>query len=226
MDLKQIKGVGPAKQARLKEAGVTSVEELARCDVHQVAEATGYSVAAVKELRQRAAALTVVDDVRRLGPASVGALADEALVNLRRVYEASTDRLVHELKDAQDKVAMWQKEVQDSTKRLLEEAQTADGRKRIVVAAREAAADGARRVQVEAKELAALVERESKELSRRAKEVQEKAPEYVQQARQRTETILRDAQKQFKVVAERAQTRVAADVERVKAATQRSGRRE
>lgn len=217
MDLKQLKGIGPAKQARLKEAGVGSVEELARCDAAAVAKSTGYTVAAVKELRQRAAALSLVEDVRNLGPASVGTFADEAIVNLKRVYDASADRLAKELKVAQERVAVWQKEVQDSTKRLVEEAQTPEGRKRIVTATKEAAADGARKAQQQARELVVMVEKESKILAQRARDVQEKAPEYVAEARERTQKILRDAQAEIKQVTDRAQARMAADVERVKA---------
>ncbi|MHB8632362.1 MAG: DUF4332 domain-containing protein [Thermoplasmatota archaeon] len=221
MDLKHIKGVGPAKQARLKEAGIATVEDLARCKVADVAERTGYSEKQVRELQARAAAAVVVEDAKNLGPASVGAFADEALANLKAVYEASADLLARELKHGQERVARWQKEVQESTQRLLIEAQTADGRKRIAVATRQAATDGAHKAQEQARELAQRVHTESHALAERAREIQKRAPSTLQEARERTESILKDAQAQIRLVAERAQTRVQADVEKVKGAREK-----
>src|ERR1041385_7442301 len=75
MDLKHVKGIGPSKQEKLKAAGVGSVEALARCDPAEVGAASGIPVAAVKEYKQKAAALSLLEDLKGVGPATVGVLA-------------------------------------------------------------------------------------------------------------------------------------------------------
>ena len=210
MDLKQLK-IGPAKQARLKEAGIATVEALARADESAVAEKTGYPVAAVRQLKQQAAALAMLTDAKSLGPASIPTFADSALEALRAAYHTSSERLGTELRLAQEKVAQWQKDSQAAGARLMEEAKTAEGRKRIAQATQSAARDAATRLEAEGKVLAA-----------KARDFQEKAPGYLAEARERTEKILKDAETQIREVAERAQARMQSDVEKVKAATEKA----
>lgn len=158
MDLREIKGVGPAKQQKLRDAGITTIEQLARADPATLADQSGLPLAQVRELRQRASALALVQDAKGVGPASVPALADQAVRGLQGAFHVTLDRLASELAQAQKSLAKLQKQAQDAAAELAKEARTPDGRKRIAVASRELAQDYASRAQDAAAKAIAYVQ--------------------------------------------------------------------
>lgn len=217
MELKQVKGLGPSKAAKLKEAGITSVEELARADVAAVAKDSGLSVSQVKDFKQRAAGITLVADAKNLGPASLGAFAHEAARNLRDVTAASLDLLRKELKVAQSKMAEMQERANKAAKELAREAKTPAGRARIGAEAKQLAQEGAAKAQDAAETAAAWIQDESKRVMAQARDLQANAPKYVEDAKVRAETILHEAQKKIEAVAAKAQNTVKIEAEKVKA---------
>ncbi|MEA3190458.1 MAG: hypothetical protein QOD77_1040 [Thermoplasmata archaeon] len=198
MDLRQIKGIGPAKQQKLRDAGIASVEQLARIDVLAVSSQTGIAEASLREYRQRAAALALVEDVKGFGAASVPALAEEAYKNLREATQAGLDRLATELGLLQKKIAELQEQAKKAAQELAEEAKTSQGRARIASAAREMATEYGQKAQDATKEALAKAQEQSRI-------VLERAPRVVEEVR---------------LVAEKAQARVQSEADKVKARVQ------
>ena len=206
MDLKHIKGIGPSKQEKLKAAGIGSVDALARADVEQVAKDTGLPVSAVREYKQKAAALALLEDLKGVGPATVATLAEAGVQSLKDLTEASVDYLAKELKVAQTKIQAMQAEAAKNAKRIAEEAKTPEGRAKLVRESRELAVEGAHKAQEAAKQAIAQAQKT-------AKDIQEKAPQYVEKA----QVVLKDAETRAKAAAQKAQVAVKAEVQKVKA---------
>ena len=213
MDLKHIKGVGPAKQEKLKEAGIKSVHDLAQADVDHVAAESGLPAATVREYKQKAAALALLEDLKGVGPATVGPLAEAGIQSLKDLYTASAKRLSHELKVAQHRIEGWQEQAREASKRIAEQAKTAEGRQKLLKESKDMAVEGAVKAQAAAKQAIAYAQKEAQVVQARAKEFQAKAPEYVEKA----QVALKDAQAKATVQVKRAQDSVRHEAQKVKA---------
>ncbi|MES2155840.1 MAG: helix-hairpin-helix domain-containing protein [bacterium] len=203
MDLREIKGIGPAKQQKLRDAGIASVEDLARADPTKLAAASEIPLAQVREMRARAAALTVVQDAKALGTASVPTMASEAVKGLQQAISVTVDRLAEELAQVQKSLANLQKQAADAAAELTAEAKTPAGRKRIAVASRELAQDYAGRAQDAAQKAIAYV--------------QANAPDAIAAAR----VQLEDAAIKLAALAEKTQTTLKTEAAKVKAANEK-----
>lgn len=210
MDLKHIKGIGPAKQEKLKAAGVDSVDALARADVDTLAAKSGLPVSAVREYRQKAAALALLEDLKGVGPATVGILAEAGVQSLRDFSQASVKFLARELRIAETKVKDMQAEAAKNAKRIAVEAKTPEGRAKLVRESKALAQDSALKAQEAAKQAFAQAQKVSKDF-------QAKAPKYVEQA----QVVLRDAETRAKVAAQKASVAVRHEAEKVKAQTEK-----
>jgi nucleotidyltransferase/DNA polymerase involved in DNA repair len=213
MDLKHIKGIGPAKQEKLKAAGISSVDELARADAETVAKEAGLPLATVREYKQKAAALALLEDLKGVGPATVGILAEAGVASLKDLYTASAKRLSHEIQVAQHKVEGWQKQAREASKRIAEQAKTAEGRQKLLKESKDMAVEGAAKAQAAAKQAIAYAQKESQVIQARAKEFQAKAPEYVEKA----QVAFKDAQAKVTVQVKKAQDTVTHEAQKVKA---------
>ncbi|HET6399491.1 MAG TPA: DUF4332 domain-containing protein, partial [Candidatus Thermoplasmatota archaeon] len=176
MELKRIKGIGPSKQEKLKAAGITSVEELARADVLETAETTGLSVETVRELKQRAAAYAVVEDIKGLGPSSVETFAERALEALQEATDGASKRLREDLEQARVKVQEWVKQAEATARRVAEESKTPEGRKALVAEGRQVAEQTAEKARETAQKAIDFAKKESEVVLARAKEFQSRAP--------------------------------------------------
>ncbi len=198
MELSNIKGIGPAKQQKLKEAGVDSVDLLARCDVDAVSKKSGLSADSVKQYKQKAVALTLMEDVKGMGPETVKVLAQSGIASLKDLYEASADFVAKEAQVAKDKAQAWQKQAQDLAARVASDAKTADGRKKLAGEAKDAAVTAAKKTQEMVVELLQKAQAEGEAAIAKAKELKEKAPGYVAEAREKAEKALKDADNKVK----------------------------
>lgn len=213
MDLKHVKGIGPSKQEKLKAAGITSVHELAQADVDAVAAESGLPAATVREYKQKAAALALLEDLKGVGPATVGTLAEAGVQSLKDLYTASAKRLSHELKVAQHRIEGWQEQAKEASARIAEQAKTAEGRQKLLKESKDMAVEGAVKAQAAAKQAIAYAQKESQVLQAKAKELQAKAPEYVEKA----QVALKDAQAKVTVQAKKVQETVQHEAQKVKA---------
>ncbi|HLF16835.1 MAG TPA: DUF4332 domain-containing protein [Candidatus Thermoplasmatota archaeon] len=220
MDLKHVKGIGPAKQEKLREAGIKNAEDLARADVVAVAEKSGIPVATVKEYKERAVALTLLEDLKGMGPATVKTLAESGIQSLQDLYRASAARLAKDLKVAKAKIEAWQKEASQATERIAKEAKTREGRQKIAKESRAMAVEAAHTVEATAKAWVARAQKEAAALQERALEFKAKAPGAIADARGRAEAAYKDAEAKAKAFAGKAQAAVKAEVEKAKAANQ------
>lgn len=216
MELKHVKGLGPAKQEKLREAGIKTIHGLAQADVEKVAARTGLPAESVREFKQKATALALIEDIKGIGPASIQVLAESGYRSAKEFYEASSERLAKELKVAQDKVKAWQAEARKQAERIREEARTPEGRKHLVAEGRELAEKTAHQVQVTVKDLAERLQAESHKALQMAKDLQARAPELAKKA----EAALKDAEAKAKEAVQKAETAVKAEVEKLKAANQ------
>ena len=217
MELKHIKGLGPSKQEKLKAAGIKSVDQLARCDPIALAGETGLPVATLKELKQKATGLALLEDLKGIGPATVATLAEAGVQSLKDLYTASAKRLSHELKVAQHKIEGWQEQARDATQRLAEEAKTPEGRQKILRESREMAVEGAVRAQAAAKQAIAYAQKESQVLAAKAKELQARAPEL----RERATVALKDAQAKVQANVAKGRETFQHEAQKVKAQTEK-----
>jgi predicted flap endonuclease-1-like 5' DNA nuclease len=213
MELKHIKGIGPSKQEKLKAAGVKSVEDLARSDPIELAGETGLPVATLKEYKQRAAALALLEDLKGVGPATVKVLAEAGVQSFKDLYTASAKRLSHEMKVAQERIEDWQAQAKDASQRIVNEAKTPEGRQKLLKESKDMAFEGAAKAQAAAKQAIAYAQKESQVIQARAKEFQAKAPEYVEKA----QVALKDAQAKATVQVKKAQESVKHEAQKVKA---------
>ncbi len=58
LDLKDIKGIGPATEEKLNDAGITSVDDLAAADIEDLADEAGVSSSRLQRFQERALDLT------------------------------------------------------------------------------------------------------------------------------------------------------------------------
>lgn len=210
MDLKHIKGIGPSKQEKLAAAGIDSVDDLARANVVKVAADSGLPVSAVKEYKQKAAALALLEDLKGVGPATIGVLAEAGVQSLKDFAEASQDFLAKELKLAQSQIQKMQADAAKNAKRIAEEAKTSEGRAKLVKESKALAIEGAEKAQKAAKDAIASAQKMTKDF-------QTKAPEYIEKA----QVVLKDSQAKAKAAAQKAQVVVRHEAEKVKAQTEK-----
>lgn len=206
MDLKTIKGIGPSKQDKLKAAGVTTVEALARCDVEEVAQASGLPAAQVKELKHRAAAHALLEDLKGFGPGSFATLSERSAQGVRDLYKASADWLAAEIKVAQERLAELREEAEAVARHVAEEAKTPEGRARLAEEGKAVAQSAARKAQEAGQKAVA-----------KAKELQEKAPALIAQA----QATAKDAQERLKAAVQRSEEVVRTEAQKAKARTER-----
>ncbi|MCA1811627.1 MAG: DUF4332 domain-containing protein [Halobacteriales archaeon] len=217
MDLKTLKGIGPAKQEKLKSAGVTSVEQLARCDVAAVAQKTGLPAAQVKDLKHRAAAIAVLEDLKGFGPGSFAALSERGGHAVRELYAASADWLAAEIKVAQARLAELKEEAEAVALHVAEEAKTPEGRARLAVEGKAVAQAAAHKAKVTGKKALAAAERSRDLAVAKAREVQQRAPVVLQQA----QATVKEAEVRLKAAVQRSEEVVRAEAQKAKARTER-----
>lgn len=198
MELKHIKGIGPAKQTKFADAGVDSVEALARADVAALARKTGMSEEQVREFKQKAVALTLMEDVKGMGPQTVVTLAQAGITSLRELYEASAERVAKETKVAREKALEWQDEAKALAARVREESKTPEGRRKLLGEAADASRAAARKTQDTLVDLYQKARREGEAAIARAQEMREKAPRNIQELRDKAEKALREADAKVK----------------------------
>src|SRR5437870_231730 len=133
MDLKQIKGIGPAKQEKLKAAGVTTVEALARADVAAVCAKAGLDEQLVRELKQRALAHTLVEDLKSFGPATLETLGQAGAESLKEFYAASSEWTEAQMQLLQSRYAGLRDQAEALAAHVREQARTAEGRQALAV---------------------------------------------------------------------------------------------
>lgn len=218
MDLKHVKGIGPSKQEKLKAAGITSVDELARCDPIVVSGDSGIPVATLKEYKQKAAGLTLLEDLKGVGPATVGTLAEAGIQSLKDLYTASAKRLSHELKVAQQRIEGWQDQAREASKRIAEQAKTPEGRQKLLKESKDMAFEGAAKAQQAAKQAVAYAQKESQVLAAKAKELQARAPEL----REKATVALKDAQARVQANVQKGREALQHEAQKVKAQTEKA----
>lgn len=217
MDLKQIKGVGPAKQDKLRTAGIATIDQLARADVAAVAAKTGIPIAQVKELKHRAAALSLIEDLKGIGPGTLDTLSDAANKSVRELYAASADWVEAQLKVARARIIEAKAEAERLARHVASESQTHDGRVRLAAEGRAFAEKTAVDAQATGRRVFAAAKKESEMVSLKVRELREKAPELVHDA----EHALRQAEVRLKAATHKAETVLKAEAQKVKANTER-----
>jgi nucleotidyltransferase/DNA polymerase involved in DNA repair len=227
MELKHIKGIGPAKQQKLKEAGYANVESLARADAAEVAKKTGLSLETAKEYKERAVALILLEDVKGVGPATVQALAESGIRSVKELYEASSERLAKELVVAKDKVQAWQAEAKKLVDHIAVESKTPEGRKRLASEGKEFAQKSARKAQETTMALVERLQKDGELALQKAQELREQAPEKAREYRAKAEEMFREAEsraRELREMAERkiqeVQLKAKTEVEKVKTANE------
>jgi predicted flap endonuclease-1-like 5' DNA nuclease len=217
MDLKQIKGIGPAKQEKLKAAGITTIDHLARADAEGLAVKTGLPLAQVKDLKHRAAALALIEDLKGIGPATLEALSEAGARSVRELYAASAEWLAAEMKAAQAKLAGLKAEAESLARHVAVEAKTPQGRARLAHEGKTAAQKAARSAQANGKTALAAAQRQSELALAKAQELREKAPQALHQA----QAAVQDAERRLKATVERTETVLRAEAQKAKARTER-----
>lgn len=203
MELKHVKGIGPAKQQKLKDAGIGDVEALARCDVAAVAKKSGIKAAQVKEFKQKAVGLKLLEDVRGIGPETLRTLAESGVQSLKDLYEASADRLAAEAKVARNKIEAWQQDAKELAVRVADDAKTPEGRAKLRQEGVEVTRKAAVRTRDVAIEVYERARRDGEAAIAKAKEIQEQAPAKLQEARKRAEKALAEAEKRIQELQEK-----------------------
>ncbi len=216
MDLKHIKGIGPSKQEKLKAAGIHSVDEMARSDVVELSQKTGITESSLREYKQKATGLSLIEDLKSVGPATVTVLAEAGVESLKDLYEASTDWLAKELKVAQAKAKQIQREAADAAKHVAEGAKTSEGRKQLLIEGRDLAQKTAKNAEKITREAIARAQKDGEMVMAKAQEFRAKAPEVVAKAK----ATAKDVEVKVKAVAHKAQETVKAEALKVKAANE------
>ncbi len=204
MELKHIKGIGPAKQAKLKEAGISSVEELAKADVATLAKATGMTEAALKEFKGKAVGLTLIQDLKGVTPDTIKTLAMSGIDSLKDLYEASTERVAAELKVAQEKAKELQTEAKKLAEHVKEEAKTPEGRANLRKEAVEVTEKAIQKSRDVALDLYEKARKDGEAAIAKAKELQEKAPVALKEYREKAEKALKQAEATVKELQDKA----------------------
>ena len=198
MELKHIKGVGPAKQEKLKAAGIADVSSLAHGDVAEIAAKSGLTEAQVREYKQKAVALNLIADIKGMGPETVKSLAQSGVRSLQDLYEASSEFVAAKAKVAQEQAKAWQAEAQKLYEHVATEAKTPEGRKKLAGEAKDVAQAAAKATQEKFVELYHTAQKEGELAIAKAKDLKEKAPAYVQDAQKKAEKALKDAEQKVK----------------------------
>jgi hypothetical protein len=218
MDLKSIKGIGPSKQEKLKAAGITTVEQLARAEVTVIATKTGIGADQVLELKQRAVAHNLVADLKSVGPATFATLGEEAAKNLKDVYEASIEWSEAQAKLLSARFADLRERAEAAATHIAAEAKTVEGRKVLAGEAREIAVRVADEAQVQAKKAAKLARETGEKISADVKQFQVKAPEYLGRA----EAAFQDAEANLREATAKFQTSLKQQAEQARARTEQA----
>jgi len=198
MDLRHIKGIGPAKQEKLKSAGIYSVDSLARADIDAIAKKSGLAADQVREFKEKAVALSLLEDIKGMGPQTVKTLAESGIQSLKDLYEASAEYIAAQAKVAQDKAKIWQAEAKKLADHVATEAKTAEGRKKLRSEAVDVAVKAAKKTQETVVELFHRAQKDGEAAIAKAKELRDKAPQYVHDARVKAESALKDAEAKVK----------------------------
>lgn len=217
MDLKSIKGIGPSKQDKLKAAGVTTVEQLARANVEAVAQKSGLPAAQVKELKHKAAALAVIEDIKGFGPGSLGTLSEQGAASVRELYAASAEWLAAEIKVAQAKLVELREEAEAVARHVADEARTSEGRARLAVEGKAVAQVAVRKAQDTGRKALAAAERQRDIALATARQVQQRAPAVLHQA----QATVQEAEARLKAAVKRSEDVVRAEAQKAKARTER-----
>jgi len=193
MELKHIKGIGPAKQAKLNEAGIADVETMAQADVAAVVGKTGFSETTVKEYKERAVALVLLRDMRGIGPATVQTLAEAGVRSLKDLYEASAERLAKEAEVARERVQEWQQEAKRVMEHVREGSRTPEGRRRLAQEGKDLAVTSARKAQEATAELIERLQRDGEAALQKAQQLRQEAPEKAKEYRAKAEELIAGA---------------------------------
>jgi predicted flap endonuclease-1-like 5' DNA nuclease len=204
MELKHIKGIGPAKQAKLQEAGIKDVQDLAHADVTAVAAKSGISADSVKQYKESAVALQLLQDVKGIGPGTVKTLAEAGIKSLKDLYEASTDYVAAQARVAQDTAVKMQTDAKVLYEHVLEESKTPEGRQKLAAEGRDLAKRAAARTKSTLEDILATAQKEGEAAIAKAKELRETAPARLQEYRQKAEKALHDADVQVKALQKKA----------------------
>lgn len=204
MDLKHIKGIGPAKQTKLKDAGISNVADLASANVDAVAKKSGLSASLVKDYKERAVALQLLQDVKGVGPSTVKALAESGIKSLQDLAKASAEFVAAEAKVAQGKAKDMVLEAEKLAKHVAEGAKSSEGRKQLVAEGKDLAERAAKKTEATVKDLLAQAQKEGEAAIAKAKEIQAKAPEMLHDYRAKAEKALKDAEAQVKALPSKA----------------------
>ncbi len=204
MELHHIKGIGPAKQTKLQDAGIDSVEALARADVAEVAAKSGLSEAQVKEFKEKAIGLNLLEDVRGMGPQTVVVLAKAGITSLKDLYDASTERIAKEAQVAKEHALQWQEEAQKLAEHVREEAKTPEGRRKLLKEAADASKVAAGKTQEAVVALYHKAREDGEAAIQKAQQLRETAPAQLQELRETAEKALRDAEAKVKELQDKA----------------------
>ncbi|MFO1533207.1 MAG: DUF4332 domain-containing protein [Thermoplasmatota archaeon] len=216
MDLKQIKGLGPAKTQKLRAAGIGTVEALARSDPAAVAAASGIPLDQVKGLKHRAAALALLEDLKGVGPGTLETLSDSGAESLRELYDASADWLEAELKVVQRKLAQFQSEAERLAQHVATEAKTPEGRQRLAIETSRLARAGAEKAERSGRQALVTAQRAARDIQKRAPFVLKQAEVRVKEAETRLKAAAAKTEKVLRAEAEKARARTERVVRRAK----------
>jgi nucleotidyltransferase/DNA polymerase involved in DNA repair len=216
MDLKKIKGLGPAKAQKLAAAGIDSLEALARADPEEVANKADLPVEQVKEFKHRAAALSLIEDLKGVGPESLDTLSQAGKESLRNLYSASADWLEAELKLVRNRLASLQAKATDVAHHIAEESRTPEGRKRLAKETSDLARKTAADAKVAGQEALVKAQKAAREIERRAPMVMKQAEAKVKAAETKVREAAAKAEKTLRVEAEKARARAENALDRAK----------
>ncbi len=204
MELKHIKGIGPSKQAKLAAAGIESVEALARADPEEVATKSGLPLESVKDYKQKAVALTLMEDIKGIGPQTVVTLAQAGITSLKDLYDASAERVAAEARVAREKALEWQAEAKKLAEHVRDEAKTPEGRRKLLKESADASKAAARKTQDTLVSLYGMARDEGEAAIQKAHDLRERAPQQLHDLRQKAEKALKDAENMVKDLQTRA----------------------
>lgn len=218
MELKAIKGIGPAKQDKLRAAGITDVASLARADVAKLSSLSGIPEDQVRILRERAVAHTLLADIKAVGPATLGVLGEKSAASIKSFYAASADWSEAQLRLLAARMDDVRLKAESFARHVAESARTESGRQaladeakgfaaRTASAAREQAQRAAKSVDATRKDIAAKAQdlgKKAPDLVLQAEEALKKAEERVVQAARQAETVLRQESQKVRARAEAA----------------------
>ncbi len=206
MELSTIKGIGPSKQTKLNDAGIKTVGDLAHANVASLAETTGISASTIKGYKEQAVALTLIEDVKGIGPKTIQTLAEAGIRSLKDLASASSDFIAKEAAVAQEKAKEWKAQAETLAKRVAEDAKTPEGRQKLANEGKDFATTTAKKAEAAAKDAIAIAQKEGEMVIAKAKDLADKAPERVKVGQEKATALVKEAE-----------TFVKTEVEKVKA---------